>query len=123
MNLPKSWSYQTLNWNDTTNQLEATIEYITAISKFKLLNNNVLENEQHSSINFKIIDSKGFSFNEDSLNNLLQNNPKESEACNTELKNGIQAYPPFTFILQSNESDIEKLDFQITWFYTKQEIL
>ncbi len=123
MNLPKSWSYQTLNWNDTTNQLEATIEYITAISKFKLLNNNDLDDAKLTAINFRIIDSKGNSFNEDSLNNLLKNNPKESEECNSELKKGIQAYPPFTFILQSNESDIEKLDFQITWFYTKQEIL
>lgn len=123
MNFPKSWSYQTLNWNSITNQLEATIEHITAISKFKLLNNNDLDDAKLAAINFRIIDSKDNSFNEDSLNNLLKNNPKKSEECNSELKKGIQAYPPLSFILQSDELDIEKLNFQITWLYTKQENL
>lgn len=123
MNFPKIWSNRTFNWNADSKQLETEITHITPISKFKIINNNVLEDEQLSSINFKIIDNKGNIFNEESLNTMLKNNPKESEECNSELKNGIEADPPFSFVLQSNDTDIQNLDFQISWLYIKQIIL
>lgn len=123
MNLPKTWSRRTFNWNADSKQLEAEVTHITPISKFKIINNNTLEDSILSTINFQIIDSKGNIFNEDSLNTILKNKKKESEECNSELKNGIQANPPFSFVLQSNKTDIQNLDFQISWLYIKQIIL
>lgn len=123
MNFSKSWTFQTLNWNAKTNQLEAEIKHITPVSKFKVLNHNTLNDGELSTISFKIIDNKGNSFNEDTLNNLLKINIKESEEYHSEIKQGVPAKPPFTFVLKSNGLNLENLDFQISYLIIKQEVL
>lgn len=117
MKLPRRPAYLSTTYNFSSSQHEVIIEHIIPTAKLKIIDNNSLNKEKYQSIQFCIIDKSGKEFNTDNLANLFSNETGESEEFRCELhpKDHCAAIPPLKFILKSEDLDLSKMNFKISW--------
>jgi len=116
MDFPTRPAYQSTTFNQERNQLEVINEHISPTTRFKIIDNSKLSQEQLNDIRLFVEDSNNRIFNINTLDNLINFENKESDRLIIPLlEGGVEAVSPLKFVFKSASIDLENYNFKISW--------